>query len=248
MRFSRHDMIFIFALLVAAGTGLATLYNLVIIEMLVSGNTRQVGGAIHYALGLNLAFWGLSVVLGAAGLWFYLRQRQSRDNTGHGHAGEHPAEMVATPCTEQMTELIRTVKETLEVIQPLVLHLTTRQDTASGATTVCDPVFQPGEHLKAGDNRPGEQMGEDESEQEFWPDFPKGLNKVTLKQVLSYLEEHNETGVSSEEIAVGVGLSRVTVRRYMDYLEQIGYVKVELRYGTVGRPLKIYTLVNLFSS
>lgn len=247
MRFTRHDMIFLFALLVAAGTGLATLYNLVIIEML-SGTTPQVGWAVLFALGLNLAFWALSVVLGAAGLRFYLRQRQSRDNTGHGHTGEHPAERVVPPCTEQMTELVRTVKETLEVIQPLVLHLTTRQETAAGTTTVCDPVSQPEEHLRAGDSRPGEQTGEDESEQEFWPDFPKGLNKVTLKQVLSYLEEHNETGVSSEEIATGVGISRVTVRRYMDYLEQIGYVKVDLRYGTVGRPLKIYTLVNLFSS
>ncbi len=248
MHFSRHDMIFIFALLVAAGTGLATLYNLVIIEMLASGNIQQVGGAIRYAMGLNLVFWGLSVVLGAAGLRFYLRQRQPQDNTVHNDVGECFTGRVTPPCTGQMTELVRTVRETLEVIQPLVLHLTTRQETAAGTTTVCDPVSQPGEHLKAGYGRPGEQMGEDESEQEFWPDFPKGLNKVTLKQILAYLEEHNETGVSSEEIATGVGISRVTVRRYMDYLEQIGYVKVELRYGTVGRPLKIYSLVNLFSS
>ncbi|RKO65951.1 HTH domain-containing protein [Desulfofundulus salinus] len=248
MRFSRYDMIFIFALLVAAGAGLATLYNLVIIEMLASGNTRHVSGAIHYALWLNLAFWGLSVVLGAAGLRFYLRQRQPQDDTVHNDVGERFTERVAPPCTEQMTELVRTVKEALEVIQPLILQLIAGQETAAGTTTAGPPVSPPKEQLRSSEGRTAEPLGEEDCEQEFWPDFPKGLNKVTLKQVLSYLEEHNETGVSSEEIATGVGISRVTVRRYMDYLEQIGYVKVELRYGTVGRPLKIYTLANLFSS
>jgi transcriptional regulator GlxA family with amidase domain len=139
-----------------------------------------------------------------------------------------------------MNELIRAMRETLEVIQPLVMQLAARQEATAVSTAAGSPVSAPG-----GQSSP---PGEDSCEQEFWPDFPKGLNKATLKQVLSYLEEHNETGVSSEEIATGVGLSRVTVRRYMDYLEQIGYVKVDLRYGTVGRPLKIYTLVNLFSS
>ncbi|MCS5695119.1 HTH domain-containing protein [Desulfofundulus thermocisternus] len=248
MRWPVNNLLF-FILLAAAGAGLAILYNLVVIlYILITGSTGQVNKLVHYALVLNVAFGGLFFLLGGAGLWLYLRQGQVRDNTETGEAGRPSAEGADPPCTEQMTELVRTVRETLEVIQPLVLHLTARQETAAGTATACDPVSQPGEHLRAGDGRPGERTGEDESEQEFWPDFPKGLNKVTLKQVLSYLEEHNETGVSSEEIATGVGISRVTVRRYMDYLEQIGYVKVDLRYGTVGRPLKIYTLVNLFNS
>ncbi len=241
MRWPVNNLLFFFILLAAAGAVLATLYNLLIFFfVLMSGNFGQVNRLFQYALGLNLAFGGLSFLLGGAGLWLYLRQGQVRDNTETGEAGRPSTEEAVPPCAGQMNELIRAMRETLEVIQPLVMQLAARQEAAGTSSTSGSPGMLPG-------NQPV-PPGEDSCEQEFWPDFPKGLNKATLKQVLSYLEEHNETGVSSEEIATGVGLSRVTVRRYMDYLEQIGYVKVDLRYGTVGRPLKIYTLVNLFSS
>lgn len=70
-------------------------------------------------------------------------------------------------------------------------------------------------------------------------DLPKGLNESTLRQILSYLKNIN-TPMSAEEIGEGVNLTRVTARRYLEYLEKIGRVEMELKYGTVGRPVKLY--------
>lgn len=70
-------------------------------------------------------------------------------------------------------------------------------------------------------------------------ELPKGLNESTLRQILSYLK-NVKTPMSAEEIGEGVNLTRVTARRYLEYLEKIGRVEMELKYGTVGRPVKLY--------
>lgn len=69
--------------------------------------------------------------------------------------------------------------------------------------------------------------------------LPKGLNQLTLKQIVSFLHEKSEP-VSADNVAEGVNLTRVTVRRYLDFLEQYGVLTVELKYGTVGRPVKLF--------
>jgi len=69
--------------------------------------------------------------------------------------------------------------------------------------------------------------------------LPKGLNELTLKQIVNFLCETNEP-VSAEKVAEGVNLTRVTVRRYLEFLEQGGVVTTELKYGTVGRPVKLF--------
>lgn len=69
--------------------------------------------------------------------------------------------------------------------------------------------------------------------------LPKGLNQLTLKQVVSFLHETNEP-VSAENVAEGISLTRVTVRRYLDFLEQCGILTTELKYGPVGRPVKLF--------
>lgn len=71
---------------------------------------------------------------------------------------------------------------------------------------------------------------------------PKGLNEVTLKQVLMCLVKR--TSLSAEEVANEIGLARVTARRYLEYLEQTGQVEVNLKYGSIGRPVKKFTLRN----
>ncbi|WP_066367172.1 response regulator [Neobacillus fumarioli] len=71
--------------------------------------------------------------------------------------------------------------------------------------------------------------------------LPKGLNDRTLKQILHYLRKQ-AIPLSSEEVASGTGLSRVTVRRYLDYLEKKGEIKMEVQYGSVGRPMNKYRL------
>ncbi|EJW15087.1 MULTISPECIES: response regulator [Paenibacillus] len=72
-------------------------------------------------------------------------------------------------------------------------------------------------------------------------ELPKGLNPVTLKQVLAVMADKGGK-LSAEETAEGVGIARVTARRYLEYLSKIGYVYLEVNYGGVGRPINRYTL------
>lgn len=72
--------------------------------------------------------------------------------------------------------------------------------------------------------------------------LPKGLNEVTLRQVLLYLLKCKDP-LSAEEVAEAVGLARVTARRYLDYLEKSGKLVLEVQYGSVGRPINRYRVV-----
>ncbi len=69
--------------------------------------------------------------------------------------------------------------------------------------------------------------------------LPKGLNEVTLRQVLLHILKSSQS-LSAEEVAEGVGLARVTARRYLDYLEKSGQLTLEVQYGSVGRPINRY--------
>ncbi|MDO3678636.1 response regulator [Paenibacillus ehimensis] len=71
-------------------------------------------------------------------------------------------------------------------------------------------------------------------------ELPKGLQAVTLKQIMQFLVGQSEA-LSAEEVAEGVGIARVTARRYLDYLEKSGQVRLDLQYG-VGRPVNKYRL------
>ncbi|WP_078428695.1 response regulator [Alkalihalobacterium alkalinitrilicum] len=71
--------------------------------------------------------------------------------------------------------------------------------------------------------------------------LPKGLHAHTLNQIHGYLKDM-KSAKSAEEIGNDVGLARVTVRRYLNYLESIGQVEMELTYGTIGRPIQLYSL------
>lgn len=70
---------------------------------------------------------------------------------------------------------------------------------------------------------------------------PKGLNEVTLQQVTNHLSQQAEPQ-TAEGVAQALGMARVTARRYLDYLAKLGKVKLEMRYGGVGRPQNLYHL------
>ncbi|MCF6092985.1 response regulator [Microaerobacter geothermalis] len=72
-------------------------------------------------------------------------------------------------------------------------------------------------------------------------ELPKGLHHYTLNQILQFLMERQDP-LSAEEVAEGVGIARVTARRYLDYLEKIGRVNIDIKYGTIGRPINRYKL------
>jgi len=73
------------------------------------------------------------------------------------------------------------------------------------------------------------------------PSLPKGLNDITMNQIFEELKKV-QTPIPSEQLAQNVGMARVTVRKYLDFLATTGKVKIHLKYGTVGRPTKYYSL------
>lgn len=73
-------------------------------------------------------------------------------------------------------------------------------------------------------------------------ELPKGLNRVTLKEILLYMKNREGEEFTIQDLSDDLSLSKVTVRRYLDYLEQQGLVYVEHKYGSVGRPLRIFRL------
>lgn len=77
----------------------------------------------------------------------------------------------------------------------------------------------------------------------FEPELlPKGLNPITLKEIVLYILNNKESEVTVKDVSKAISLSTVSVRRYLDYLEERGLVDVEQEYGSVGRPLRIYKI------
>lgn len=73
-------------------------------------------------------------------------------------------------------------------------------------------------------------------------ELPKGLNPITLKEIVLLLKEEDVREVTAKDLSKDISLSEVTVRRYLDFLEECGLVEIEQQYGSVGRPLRIYKL------
>ncbi|MDD4402170.1 MAG: cache domain-containing protein [Desulfitobacteriaceae bacterium] len=73
--------------------------------------------------------------------------------------------------------------------------------------------------------------------------LPKGLSYITLRQVVLFFMENKGSDITAESASNDLSLSKVTVRRYFNFLEEHELVEIEQRYGAVGRPLKVYTLI-----
>jgi response regulator of citrate/malate metabolism len=69
---------------------------------------------------------------------------------------------------------------------------------------------------------------------------PKGHSAPTLELVRKAVQGA-EQDVSAAEVADVVGISRATAQRYLTYLERHGVVRLQLRYGTTGRPEHRYS-------
>ena len=74
-------------------------------------------------------------------------------------------------------------------------------------------------------------------------ELPKGLNEKTMQMVRSTMKENAGKKMTSEEIALMVGLSRITVRRYLGYLQDSGELTSEIDYRTGGRPGILYRYI-----
>jgi response regulator of citrate/malate metabolism len=67
------------------------------------------------------------------------------------------------------------------------------------------------------------------------PQPAKGHSAPTLALVREALRAAGR-GLSAQEVADATGVSRATAQRYLSYLAREGLVRLELRYGSTGRP------------
>jgi response regulator of citrate/malate metabolism len=73
------------------------------------------------------------------------------------------------------------------------------------------------------------------------PRLPKGHSPATAELVLDALRAAGEP-LSASDVAERVGISRTTAQRYLATLAEAGEVRLNLRYGTAGRPEHCYGL------
>jgi response regulator of citrate/malate metabolism len=71
--------------------------------------------------------------------------------------------------------------------------------------------------------------------------LPKGHSAATAELVLEALREAPGP-LSATEVSERVGISRTTAQRYLTSLDDAGRVRLNLRYGTAGRPEHRYEL------
>lgn len=72
------------------------------------------------------------------------------------------------------------------------------------------------------------------------PDYPKGIDPLTLKNIYAVFEQAHPGGFSAEEVGQQIGASRTTARRYLEFLTAQQRLTAELIYGAVGRPERKY--------
>jgi two-component system, CitB family, response regulator len=73
--------------------------------------------------------------------------------------------------------------------------------------------------------------------------LPKGIDPLTLEKVMEVLGKV-EYGLTAEIVAKEIGVSRTTARRYLEHLVYNESIEADLSYGTVGRPERVYIVLN----
>jgi response regulator of citrate/malate metabolism len=75
------------------------------------------------------------------------------------------------------------------------------------------------------------------------PQSPTAVASPTKELVLQALRSSAEP-MSSAEVSTVIGVSRATAQRYLSTLANSGEVKIQLRYGTTGRPEQEFIAVD----
>jgi response regulator of citrate/malate metabolism len=81
------------------------------------------------------------------------------------------------------------------------------------------------------------------SESTFLPNNQKGIDLRTLEKIKKCITYSPEP-LSADQIAKLAGVSLSTTRTYLSYLVEEQELIEEQQYGTVGRPLRLYRIVN----
>lgn len=74
--------------------------------------------------------------------------------------------------------------------------------------------------------------------------LPKGLTPQTLRLVCQWIDTHQESAFSTNEIATALQISRVSCRKYLIWLEKTGILFTNNHYGLTGRPEYRYRLIS----
>jgi CitB family two-component system response regulator MalR len=75
-------------------------------------------------------------------------------------------------------------------------------------------------------------------------ELPKGLGRSTLNIVWEYIREGAENPFTTEEMAKRVGISRVSMRKYLTFLMKLDILRMEVTFGSIGRPVYKYRCIN----
>jgi response regulator of citrate/malate metabolism len=71
--------------------------------------------------------------------------------------------------------------------------------------------------------------------------LPKGMSLETAELILATLRKRTEEQ-SAQQCGAAAGISRVSARRYLEFFVSQGKAQVSLRYGSRGRPERLYRL------
>ncbi|MBV8045243.1 response regulator [Pluralibacter sp.] len=68
----------------------------------------------------------------------------------------------------------------------------------------------------------------------------KGIEEKTLTRVQTLFQERGDYCFSVDEVVSETGLSKTTARRYLEHCVESGFLQVEMLYGKIGHPRRLY--------
>ena len=68
----------------------------------------------------------------------------------------------------------------------------------------------------------------------------KGIDPTTLETIKRAFDEEPEALWSVDQVVEKVGISKTTGRRYLEYCVETEFLSVEILYGSVGHPRRLY--------
>ena len=71
----------------------------------------------------------------------------------------------------------------------------------------------------------------------------KGIEESTLTLVQKLFNDADCQFFSVDDVVSATGLSKTTTRRYLEHCVELGFLRVDMRYGKIGHPRRIYCRV-----
>lgn len=76
------------------------------------------------------------------------------------------------------------------------------------------------------------------------PPSTKGIEPHTLTRIKRVFSDAPDTCWSVEQVVERAGISKTTGRRYLEYCVEIGFIGVEMQYGNIGHPRRLYRKIS----